>query len=165
MSQEEAIYQFLQRHNIAYRLYRHEAMATMEDAAKLDQRLGVASVKALFVEEKEGGPYGLILLPGQMRFNWKTARRQDLPARRFGAAAALFSILKETPGAVSPLGLVFDSQQQVTFFAVLVLREIPYFAFHPCICTATVVISGDDFFGCFLPALGRKTQWFSLSQK
>ena len=57
MSQEEAIYQFLQRHNIAYRLYRHEAMATMEDAAKLDQRLGVASVKALFVEEKAGGPY------------------------------------------------------------------------------------------------------------
>ena len=36
------------------------------------------------------------------------------------------------------------------------LREQPRLLFHPCVNTATLAMSGRDFFETFLPALGRE---------
>ena len=62
--------------------------------------------------------------------------------------------LHEKPGAISPMGLIFDEKREVTVLMDAALREQPRLAFHPCVNTASLAMSSDDFFEKFLKPMG-----------
>ena len=62
--------------------------------------------------------------------------------------------MRTRPGAISPMGLLFDDGRSVRLGIDRALRDRPRLLFHPCVNTATLALSGADFFERFLPALG-----------
>jgi hypothetical protein len=42
------------------------------------------------------------------------------------------------------------------------LKDAPEMAFHPCDNTETLVISGEDFFGKFLPAVAHSAEFVEI---
>ena len=65
----------------------------------------------------------------------------------------LYDLLKCHSGAASPLGLIFDADRSVALLIDSALRDAPRLAFHPCDNTLTLAMSGEDFFGKYLPAV------------
>ncbi len=71
----------------------------------------------------------------------------------FGPSEKLYEYLQTLPGAISPMGLLFDEEKKVHLAVDSALRQVPRLGFHPCINTMSLAMSGEDFFGKFLPAL------------
>ena len=71
-------------------------------------------------------------------------------------------LLKVHPGAVSPMGLLFDEEKQVELLVDGALREVPRLGFHPCDNSRSLAMAGEDFFERFLPAVGRAPRWVEI---
>jgi len=63
-------------------------------------------------------------------------------------------LLRVHPGAVSPMGLMFDGERQVRLLVDSGLRDVEKIAFHPCDNTCTLAMTAADFFDKFLPGIG-----------
>ena len=70
--------------------------------------------------------------------------------------------LNVTPGSVSMLGLMFDTQRQVRFIVDRDLLRQEYVGFHPCINTSTLRLKLRDLLEVFLPALGAEPVFVDL---
>ena len=68
----------------------------------------------------------------------------------------LDEVLGLTPGAVTPFGLLNDSEGRVQLLIDESLREEEWFAMHPCVNTTTIRMSNRDFMEKVIPALGHK---------
>ncbi len=71
----------------------------------------------------------------------------------FGDDGLLLRCLHARPGAVSPLGLVFDTAGDVRLFLDLALLKAERIAFHPCDNTVTLAMRTRDFMEVYLPAV------------
>ena len=80
----------------------------------------------------------------------------------FGSEEQMAELLRVHPGAVSPMGLMFDADKRVVLLADAALRDEKRLAFHPCDNAATVAMSGRDFFDVFLPAVGHTLQFVEI---
>ena len=74
----------------------------------------------------------------------------------FGPEERLWEYLRVRPGAISPLGLLFDEKNVVQLLIDEALLDEPTLGFHPNDNAATVVLSGEDFFRKFLPSVHRE---------
>ena len=63
----------------------------------------------------------------------------------FADGEHMWEYLKIHPGAVSPLGLLFDTQKKVHFLIDKDVLNMEKIAMHPCVNTATVALSTKDF--------------------
>lgn len=52
------------------------------------------------------------------------------------------------------MGLLFDEDKQVKLAVDSALKNADMLAFHPCVNTMSLAMTGEDFFGKFLPAIG-----------
>ena len=82
----------------------------------------------------------------------------------FAPEAALLRLLHTHPGAVSPLGLLFESAKDVRLLADRRLNE-ETLVFHPLENTASVAMRGEDFFGTFLRAVCKPYTLVDMEQK
>ena len=151
---------------IAYRLLQHPPAMTMDDLAAVDQELGVDHPKNLFICNRQQTAFYLLLLAGHKPFRTASVSRQLGVARlSFAEPAHLRRLLQTEPGGISPLGLIFDRQQNVQLLVDQSLRDSQALAFHPCVNTASLVVSGKDFFQIFLPATGHRPTWISCEEE
>jgi len=67
------------------------------------------------------------------------------PKIRFAGADDLFENLGITPGAVSPIGLVNDTQNNVIFIVDTIIWNADEICCHPNINTETLQIPGPEF--------------------
>ncbi len=72
----------------------------------------------------------------------------------FGNAEKLSDLLHLKAGAVSPLGLMFDTDRQITLLIDQDLLNMEKLCFHPCISTQTLAMKTKDFTGVFLKHTG-----------
>ena len=71
----------------------------------------------------------------------------------FGPPEYMEQLLHIRPGAVSPMGLLFDSARDVRLVMDSDLRGGEYLGCHPCVNTASIRMRMADFMGVFLPAV------------
>ena len=147
----------LQGLGIAYDLFQHAPVHTMEDCKAAEAALGGVMPKNLFLTPRNHAAHYLLVARPEAPFRTALVSRQ-LGASRlsFATAEELMDMLRTLPGAISPMGLVFDREQKVRLAVDRTLRKEPRLLFHPCVNTATLAMSGRDFFETFLPALGRE---------
>jgi len=85
-------------------------------------------------------------LPSTMRLDLKSFRKLvKAPKIRFASPEDLLEILGLTPGAVSPLGLVNDTENRTIFYVDKQLWEAPIMCCHPNVNTETVQLSTEAF--------------------
>lgn len=149
------VLRFLDEKGIAYDRLEHDPAATMQDCAEVDRRLGALTAKNCFLTTKNKKHIVLCLVRPEARFHTADISKQLGSARlSFGTEEQMAQHLRVFPGAVSPLGLMFDRDGAVELAVDEALLSCERLSFHPCDNSATVALSGADFFGRFLPAVG-----------
>lgn len=151
----EIILARLKEMGIPFERLTHEGVHTIEDCAPIEAALDAVVVKNYFLTTKNQKRFFLCLVRPNARFRTADISRQAGSSRlSFGSEEALQSLLRTFPGAVSPLGLLFDEAGAVELLVDGALWQTRRIAFHPCDNRQTIALSTADFFGRFLPAVG-----------
>lgn len=149
------VYARLDEMGIAYASMEHEPVQTIEDCLENDRLLGGVTAKNYFLATKNLKHFYLCLVRPEARLKSSDISKQAGSARlHFGPEDHLFRLLKVHPGAVSPMGLLFDSENEVQLLVDKALLDVEKIAFHPCDNTQTLAMNSADFFNNFLPAAG-----------
>ena len=160
---EQRVYTFLDDLSIDYVYLDHEEEYSMGDAAEADEAIGVVGAKNVFLRDKKRRHYLLILVNGTKRVDLKQiSELSGIKKLTFCHEDDLEEILGLTPGAVTPFGLLNDSECRVQLIIDESLKEEKYFAMHPCVNTTTIRMSNKDFLEKVIPAMGHEPVFFDI---
>jgi len=143
---KQDIYRFLDEKMIQYEVSEHEAVYNMAELANVNLPYPDADAKNLFVRDDKKQKYYLITVRGDKRVNLKEFRRANKTRPlTFASEEDLFSILKLTPGSVTPFGILNDDERKVEFYLdESFLETDSLIGVHPNDNTATVWLRVKD---------------------
>lgn len=157
LDKEVRVYDFLDNLGIEYQRIDHEAAMTMEACEEIDRVLGddTTICKNLFLCNRQETNFYLLLMPGDKPFKTKDLSAQIHSARlSFAKPEYMEEYLDITPGSVSVLGLMNDSEKKVQLLIDEDIMKEPYFGCHPCINTSSLKFTTEDLTTKIIPALG-----------
>ena len=82
----------------------------------------------------------------------------------FGTPEDMERLLHISPGAVSPMGLLFDSARDVHLVLDSDLLQGEYLGCHPCVNTASIRMRMQDFLNVYLPAVGKTPRFVDIKK-
>jgi len=139
------ICRLLDQLSIQYERYDHVAVYTSEQARCLISSLPGASTKNLFLRDKKGKRYFLLIFDDLKSVDLKSlALRIGVTRLSLASPARLMEILGVEPGAVSLLALINDPDHKVNVLMDQDIWESDAIQCHPLINTSTFVISMKD---------------------
>ena len=156
LNKEIRVYDFLDKLGIQYQRIDHEAAMTMEACEEIDHALGdnTTICKNLFLCNRQETDFYLLLMPGDKPFKTKDLSAQIHSARlSFAKPEYMEKYLDITPGSVSVLGLMNDSEKKVQLRIDEDVMKEPYFGCHPCINTSSLKFTTEDLMQKIFPAL------------
>lgn len=156
LDKEIHVYDFLDKLGIQYQRIDHEAAMTMEACEEIDRALGdnTTICKNLFLCNRQETDFYLLLMPGDKPFKTKDLSAQIHSARlSFAKPEYMEKYLDITPGSVSVLGLMNDSDKKVQLLIDEDVMKEPYFGCHPCINTSSLKFTTEDLMQKIIPAL------------
>ena len=156
LDKEIHVYDFLDKLGIQYQRIDHEAAMTMEACEEIDRALGdnTTICKNLFLCNRQETDFYLLLMPGDKPFKTKDLSAQIHSARlSFAKPEYMEKYLDITPGSVSVLGLMNDSEKKVQLLIDEDVMKEPYFGCHPCINTSSLKFTTEDLMQKIIPAL------------
>lgn len=165
LDKEIRVYDLLDKLGIAYQRVDHEATMTMEACEEVDRILGddTTICKNLFLCNRQETNFYLLLMPGDKPFKTKDLSAQINSARlSFAKPEYMEKYLDITPGSVSVLGLMNDSEKKVQLLIDEDVMKEPYFGCHPCINTSSLKFTTEDLTKKIIPALGHDPITVSL---
>jgi Ala-tRNA(Pro) deacylase len=140
------IYNFLAENKIEFIEYKHEAVFTAEEAKTKASHVPGQQTKNLFLCDDKKRRFYLITTFDEKRADLKKLSVfLNEKSLRFAPADKLFEFLGITPGSVSPLGLVNDTNKIVKFYLDEDLLKLNEIYVHPNTNTATVCFKITDF--------------------
>ncbi len=143
MNKEET-YAFLKENNIEFEAVEHKAVFNMEELGDVELPHPEWEAKNLFVRDDKRRNYYLITVKGAKRVDLKDFRKKHgLRPLTFASADDLLGIMKLTPGSVTPLGLLNDSECKVKLYLDAEFED-GMMGVHPNDNTATVYMKADD---------------------
>ncbi len=143
--QENAIYDKLDELGISFCRADHEHADTMEDCLLIEAVLGGKICKNLFLCNRQGTAFYLLMMPGDKPFKTRHLSAQLGCARlSFADAGHMDRFLRTTPGSVSALELLFDTDKRVQLVIDRDLLQDEYISGHPGFSTSTVKLSRED---------------------
>ena len=160
---EQAVYDFLDRHGIPFTRVDHPAVHTMEECIESADVLQVDMCKNLFLCNSQKTKFYLLLLPGNKPFKTKVfSKMMEVSRLSFAPADKIEEYLHISPGAVSPMGLLFESARDVTLVMDIEVKKQTLFGCHPCVNTASIAFPMEDLLNKFLPAAGHQITFVNL---
>ena len=143
---KQEIYNYLKQENIWHEITEHEAVYNMAELADIDIPYPEYDAKNLFVRDDKKRNYYLITVKGDKRVDLKEFRKaQGTRALSFASAEDLMDIMGLIPGAVTPLGLLNDSECKVQLFLDDDFQQDnSLIGVHPNDNTATVWLKVED---------------------
>ena len=139
LEKEQRCYALLDKLQISYARVDHEHADTIEACEAVEQVLGEKICKNLFLCNRQ---------------KTKDLSKQLGVARlSFADPADMKKYLDITPGSVSVLGLMNDTENAVQLVLDKPIAESARIGCHPCINTSTLAVSTQDILTKFLPAV------------
>lgn len=157
LQKEIKVYDFLDKTGIEYSGLDHDAADTMEICRQIEDKLGADICKNLFLCNSQATSFYLLLMPGKKAFKTKFLSKQINSSRlSFGSPENMEKYLDITPGSVSVMGLINDTEKSVKLLIDKDLLSLSYIGVHPCINTSTLKISTKDMIDKIIPAMERE---------
>lgn len=151
---EVRCYDFLDRNGVSYKRAVHSAMPTIAACEEVEKLLGTHICKNLFLSNRQGTNFYLVLMPGDKKFQTKELSSQLGVARlSFADETKMEEFLDITPGSVSILGLMNDKNKRVRLIIDQDVLSYDNFACHPCLNTTSLRFSTKDLVEKVIPAL------------
>ncbi len=164
LPRENAVYQLLLRLAIPFQRIDHDPVETIEACGAVDQKLGTHMCKNLFLCNRQKTQFYLLLMPGEKKFLTKELSRQIGSARlSFAGADAMEAYLGLSPGSVSVMGLMNDTEGKVQLLVDRPVYEAEFLGCHPCVNTASLKMRSADVWNKFLPAVKHTVQVVELT--
>ncbi len=157
LEKEIRVYDFLDKLEIAYTRVDHEPAMTMEACQAVDEALGTAMCKNLFLCNRQQTDFYILLMPGDKVFKTKDLSAQ-LGVSRLSFASGEFmeEFLDITPGSLSVLGLMNDKDHRVRLVIDGPVLDSEYIGVHPCINTSSLRLKTSDLLKKIIPAMGHE---------
>ena len=154
LDKEIKCYDFLDNLKVEYQRVDHEAADTMEICEEIDKTLGAMICKNLFLCNRQQTAFYLLMIPADKVFKTKDISAQIGSSRlSFATAEHMEKYLNITPGSVSVLGLMNDTENNVNLLIDEDVLKDEYFGCHPCINTSSLKIKTKDLLEKIIPAL------------
>lgn len=145
MNKQET-YDYLTQKGIEYEVTEHKAVFNMAELDEVKLPYPECDAKNLFVRDDKKRNYYLITVKGNKRVNLKEFRKQNgTKPLTFASPEDLLAIMGLTPGSVTPLGVLNDTELKVhAFIDKDFLAEPQIIGVHPNDNTATVWLKAED---------------------
>lgn len=136
---EDGIYADFESRGVPFEKLEHAAVFTVDESAAIHDALPAAHTKNLFLKDKQG-KFWLVILPSERRADLKAfAALLDAGKFSFGKPEDMERLLRVSPGAVTPLAAANAAGDvEVVFDAAF--REAERIAVHPLRNTATIAL-------------------------
>lgn len=155
LPKEMAVYALLDTLGISYERLDHDPANTMEACELIDEKLGVTMCKNLFLRNQQKTTFYLLLMPGDKKFKTKDLSKQlGISRLSFAEAEYMEQYLNITPGAVSVLGLMNDTNLSVNLLIDQDVLAGEYIGCHPCVNTSSLSLKTADILEKFLKHTG-----------
>lgn len=143
---KQEIYDYLIRENVWHEITEHEAVYNMAELSNVEIPYPEYDAKNLFVRDDKKRNYYLITVKGDKRVDLKEFRRSNnTRVLSFASAEDLMEIMGLIPGAVTPLGLLNDTECKVSLFLDKgFMDDLGLIGVHPNDNTATVWLKTKD---------------------
>lgn len=154
LEKEIRVYDLLDSLEIEYVRTDHEVADTMEACNAIDAVLDVTICKNLFLCNRQKTNFYLLMMPGDKPFKTKELSAQINSARlSFASAEDMERLLDITPGSVSVMGLMNDTENKVQLLVDEDVIKEEYLGCHPCINTSSIKLKSADVWEKVLPAV------------
>ena len=139
------LYEFLNSNKIKYERHDHPAVFTCEEAKQLVKIDVGADTKNLFLRDKKGQRHFLVVVGYEKSVELsKLAAHLDTKKLSMASSERLDRFLGVSPGSVSLLALVNDTETQVELIIDQSIWKAEFVRCHPLINTSTLVLSQED---------------------
>ena len=130
---------------IAYTLIEHQACASMEECESIVSPCGAKHCKNLFLVNKRGTEYYLLLLERSKRFvTSEISRLLGSTRLSFASDEKLMELLALSPGSVSAVGLLNDKNRLVHPVIDSDILRCEKMLIHPGVNTASLEVNTAD---------------------
>ena len=162
MNGSEKLYQLLACLHIPFEYLEHPAAPTIEIAKQFWKGYDAKHCKNLFFRNHKGNRHYLVILDCDCDMDIHGIEKQLHQGKlSFASEQRMMKYLGVTPGSVTPFGLMNDSENHVHVFIDKNLQNAQRLSFHPCINTASLIISKDDFIR-FLDYTRNRYEWMEV---
>lgn len=157
LPKEIRVYDLLDRLGIEYERIDHPAAMTMEACEEIDRALNATICKNLFLCNRQQTDFYLLMMPGDKKFVTKELSAQLGTSRlSFGTPEYMEQLLDITPGSLSVMGLMNDSEHRVRLLIDADVLKGEVIGFHPCINTSSLRLRTADLLDHIIPAMGHE---------
>lgn len=140
----DELFAYLDRLGVAHSTISHPPMFTVSEAQSLRGSLPGGHNKNLFLKDRFGTLYLVVLLE-DARINLKTLPGVlDCGRLSFGSADLLREVLGVEPGSVTPFALINDTDRRVIPVLDAAMMQYDVLNYHPLVNTMTTSIGRDD---------------------
>uniref|UniRef100_UPI003FF0656C prolyl-tRNA synthetase associated domain-containing protein n=1 Tax=Lachnospira sp. TaxID=2049031 RepID=UPI003FF0656C len=154
LAKEIRVYDLLDKLGMEYYRTDHEPATTMKVCNDIDKILGALICKNLFLCNRQKTQFYLLMMPGDKTFKTKDLSRQINSARlSFADEEYMEKYLDITPGSVSIMGLMNDTDNNVQLLMDKEVLEDEVLGCHPCINTSSLKLNTREVLDKFLPAV------------
>jgi Ala-tRNA(Pro) deacylase len=162
MNGDQALYRILDELGIGFEYYPHPPAPTIEEARKYWKDIDATHCKNLFLRNHKGNRHYLVIVEHSHDLAVRDLEQRLKQGKlTFASGERMQRYLGLTPGSVSPFGLIHDQGRHVHLFIDRNLKDSVRISFHPCLNTASLVISQPDF-EKFLNFTGNSYEYLDL---
>ena len=138
------VFKIFQQLDIAYELYRHAPVFTVEESGKIDREIPGTHCRNLFLRDKKKKNF-LVVLANETEIDLKSAQELIGCGRlSFGSAERLWAHLGIRPGSVCPFTVINDKDHQVQVILDEYMMAQELVCYHPMDNAMTVSLSPRD---------------------
>lgn len=146
INQAQRVISALEELGIEYVLHEHPAVFTVEEAQQHAEGIEGLHCKNLFLRDQKGKKHFLVVAENVKPIQVKeVGRKLGAGNLSFASPERLLKHLGLTPGAVSPFGLINDTENKVVLVLDEEIKKSALLNFHPNDNTKTITLSYKDF--------------------
>ena len=157
LEKEIRTYDLLDKLGVAYERVDHAPAMTMEVCQEIDKVLQATICKNLFLCNRQETKFYLLMIPDTKVFHTKDLSAQINSSRlSFAKPEYMEKFLDITPGSVSVLGLMNDTENHVQLLIDEDVLKGEFIGCHPCINTSSIRFHTSDLVEKVLPAVNHE---------
>jgi len=143
---DPGVYEVLEKLAIEYEYFAHPPAPTIEEARKYWKDIDATHCKNLFFRNHKGNRHYLVILEHSHEMVIRDLEQRLKQGKlSFASDDRMQRYLGLSPGSVSPFGLIHDSGRHIHLFIDRNLKNAAKLSFHPCLNTASLVVSFAGF--------------------
>ncbi|HWQ58416.1 MAG TPA: prolyl-tRNA synthetase associated domain-containing protein [Clostridia bacterium] len=152
----------LESRGVPYTRIEHLRALTMEDCESVGADLGARHFKNLFLVNRQGTDFYLLLIDANKKFRTAEVSKQLGVSRlSFASDAQLMDKLGLLPGSVTPMALARPGARDVTVVIDRDVLDMGLVCVHPCVSTASLALRWADVFA-FIEGTGCRVAYVDV---